>query len=89
MLADKQAITTAQPHHLLSSSQGRGSLHQPRGAQTKAAAATPLNVLPSPYANVMDKLYGQLVEIHAITAAQLVEVHRGALRSKDGSTATD
>jgi hypothetical protein len=46
-------------------------------------------VLPSPYANVMDKLYGQLVEIHAITAPQLVEVHRGALRSKDGSTATD
>jgi hypothetical protein len=43
------------------------------GGQTEAAVAKPLNASPPLTADRVDKLYHQLVEIHAIAAAQLVE----------------
>jgi hypothetical protein len=43
------------------------------GCQTEAAVAKPLNASPPLTADRVDKLYHQLVEIHAIAAAQLVE----------------
>jgi hypothetical protein len=39
------------------------------GGQTEATAAKPLNALPPPIADGVDRLYRQLAEIHAITAA--------------------
>jgi hypothetical protein len=42
-------------------------------SQTEAITAKPLNVLLPPPADRVDKLYHQLVEIHAIATAQLVE----------------
>jgi hypothetical protein len=41
--------------------------------QTKATTAKPINVLSPPPIDRVDMLYRQLMEIHAITAAQLVE----------------
>jgi hypothetical protein len=38
--------------------------------QTKAALAKPQNASPPPTADGVDMIYRQLVEIHAITAAQ-------------------
>jgi hypothetical protein len=42
-------------------------------SQTEAIMAKPLNMLLPPPADRVDKLYHQLVEIHAIATAQLVE----------------
>jgi hypothetical protein len=44
-----------------------------KASQTKTTAATPLNALPPPSVDGMDMLYHQLVEIHTIATAQLVE----------------
>jgi hypothetical protein len=43
------------------------------GGQTVAIVATPLNALPPPSTDGVDRLYHQLAEIHAITATKLVE----------------
>jgi hypothetical protein len=43
------------------------------GDQTVAIVATPINVLPPPSTDGVDKLYRQLAEIHTIIAAQLGE----------------
>jgi hypothetical protein len=61
------------PHHHSSSGQGSGTLSQLQGGQTESAAATPLNALPPPSTDGANKLYHQLVEIQAITTAQLAE----------------
>jgi hypothetical protein len=61
------------PHCHQSSSQESGSLLQPRGWHVEAAVAKPLNVIPPPSTGGVDRLYHQLVEIHAITAVQLAE----------------
>jgi hypothetical protein len=47
------------------------------GAQTEAIAAKTPSALPPPTADGVDRMYHQLVEIHAITAAQLAECTRG------------
>jgi hypothetical protein len=43
------------------------------GGQTKAVGTKPLNALPPPSADGVERLYRQLVEVHAIAAMQLVE----------------
>jgi hypothetical protein len=43
------------------------------GGQDEAAAAKAFNVLPPLTADGVDKIYCQLVEIHAIAATQLAE----------------
>jgi hypothetical protein len=65
------------------------------GAPTEAATAKPPNASPPPTANGVDRLYRQLMEIHAMTTVQLVEctywcqfdptsspVHAGASRQR-------
>jgi hypothetical protein len=63
------------PHRHPSSGQGRSSLRQPQGGQTKIVVAMPLIVLPPPSADGVDML-PQLVEIHAIATTQLEEYAR-------------
>jgi hypothetical protein len=46
------------------------------GGQMEFTAAKPLSASPSLTADVVDKMYHQLAEIHAITAAQLAECAR-------------
>jgi hypothetical protein len=46
------------------------------GCQIMAAMATPLNVLPPPSTDGVDRLYHQLAEIHAIAIVRLVECTR-------------
>jgi hypothetical protein len=46
------------------------------GGHMEAAAAKPLSASPLLTADGVDKMYHQLVEIHAITAAQLAECTR-------------
>jgi hypothetical protein len=43
------------------------------GGQTEAGAAKPMSASPLPTADGVDKMYHQLAEIHAITAAHLAE----------------
>jgi hypothetical protein len=43
------------------------------GGQTEAGAAKPMSASPLPTADGVDKMYRQLAEIHAITAAHLAE----------------
>jgi hypothetical protein len=49
--------------------------------------AKPLSASPPLIANVVDKMYHQLVEIHAITAAQLAECAHWHQSSLDGMVA--
>jgi hypothetical protein len=46
------------------------------GSQAEAVVAKPLNASSPPTADGVDRLFHQLVEIHAITTAQLVECAR-------------
>jgi hypothetical protein len=46
------------------------------GGQTKAVAVEPLNASPPPPADGVDRLYCQLVEVHAIITVQLAECTR-------------
>jgi hypothetical protein len=60
--------------HLLSRSCHRnGSPASHEGGQTEAVEAKPLSASPPLTTDRVDKMYHQLPEIHAITAAQLVE----------------
>jgi hypothetical protein len=46
------------------------------GGQIETTTATPLNTLPPPSIDGVDKLYRQLVEIHTIVVAQLANCAR-------------
>jgi hypothetical protein len=46
------------------------------GGQTEAVVAKPLNVRQPPSTDGLDRLYHQLVEIHAFVAAQHAECAR-------------
>jgi hypothetical protein len=60
-----------------------------KGGQTKAAAAKPLNALPPPTADGVDKLHRELAKIHSIAATQLVECTHWCLSDPGSSLVQD
>jgi hypothetical protein len=61
--------------YALAQARSEGKVNAPhhQGGLTKATKAKAVSISPPPTADEVDRLYRQLAEIHAISAAQLAE----------------